>query len=158
MMATLSSRTKTYNDTSLCPVVGSPFPGLAPGCPWRRGLPRSRVRENPVLSPSSSFSEASYTVSRLDLNSAHTGQYPSVFAVSAKLFSLAETAETGGDLVQCRWRLVAGEALGVSGKTVDKCENVLTKGTDKLIAAVDRGQVSADAAAQIADLPERIHL
>jgi ParB-like chromosome segregation protein Spo0J len=48
----------------------------------------------------------------------------------------------------------AGEAAGVSGKSVDRAAKVLASGSKELIAACDRGEVAVSAAAKIADLPK----
>lgn len=48
----------------------------------------------------------------------------------------------------------AGEAAGVSGKSVDRAAKVLASGSKELIAACDRGEVAVSAAAKIAELPK----
>lgn len=50
----------------------------------------------------------------------------------------------------------AGEAVGVSGKQVDRAVKVLTKGSKELIEACDKGEVAVSAAAKIATLPKAI--
>jgi hypothetical protein len=55
-----------------------------------------------------------------------------------------------------RARDKAGEAVGVSGKQVDRAVKVLTKGSKELIAACDSGEVAVSAAAKIAALPKAI--
>lgn len=48
----------------------------------------------------------------------------------------------------------AGEAAGVSGKSVDRAAKVLASGSKELIAACDKGEVAVSAAAKIAELPK----
>jgi ParB-like chromosome segregation protein Spo0J len=48
----------------------------------------------------------------------------------------------------------AGEAAGVSGKSVDRAAKVLASGSKELIAACDSGEVAVSAAAKIAELPK----
>jgi hypothetical protein len=55
-----------------------------------------------------------------------------------------------------RARDKAGEAVGVSGKQVDRAVKVLTKGSKELIEACDKGEVAVSAAAKIATLPKAI--
>jgi len=50
----------------------------------------------------------------------------------------------------------AGEAVGVSGKQVDRAVKVLSSGSKELIAACDSGEVAVSAAAKIAALPKTI--
>ena len=81
------------------------------------------------------------------------------FAEEAKQRQQARKGNQPGTTVDCspylgRARDKAGESMGVSGKTVDRCEKVLQQGSDELIAAVDGGNVSADAAAKLAELPK----
>lgn len=47
----------------------------------------------------------------------------------------------------------AGEAFGVSGKTVDMATKVIERGTEELAAAVDSGKLSVSRAAKLADMP-----
>lgn len=47
-----------------------------------------------------------------------------------------------------------GEALGVSGKSVDMATKVASKGVPELSAAVERGQVAVSAAAEVAEMPK----
>ena len=47
----------------------------------------------------------------------------------------------------------AGEAVGVSGKSVDQAKKVQAKGTPELNEAVTSGKVAVSRAAKIADLP-----
>jgi ParB-like chromosome segregation protein Spo0J len=53
-----------------------------------------------------------------------------------------------------RSRDKAGEAAGVSGKSVERAAKVLASGSKELIAACDRGEVAVSAAAKIAELPK----
>lgn len=53
-----------------------------------------------------------------------------------------------------RARDLAGEAVGVSGKTVDQATTVLDKGTPALIKAVDAGTMPVSQAAKLAALPK----
>jgi Domain of unknown function (DUF4326)/ParB-like nuclease domain len=55
-----------------------------------------------------------------------------------------------------RARDKAGEAVGVSGKQVDRAVKVLSSGSKELIAACDSGEVAVSAAAKIAALPKTI--
>jgi len=48
----------------------------------------------------------------------------------------------------------AGEAVGVSGATIDRAHRVIKKGTPELVEAVDTGKVSVNAASKIAKLPK----
>jgi ParB-like chromosome segregation protein Spo0J len=48
----------------------------------------------------------------------------------------------------------AGEAAGVSGRSVERAAKVLASGSKELIAACDRGEVAVSAAAKIAELPK----
>ncbi len=50
----------------------------------------------------------------------------------------------------------AGEAVGVSGKQIDRAVAVLNKGSKELIAACDAGEVAVSAAAKIAMLPKAV--
>ena len=61
----------------------------------------------------------------------------------------ANCPESGGQS-----RDKAGEAAGVSGKSVDRAAKVLASGSKELIAACDRGEVAVSAAAKIAELPK----
>lgn len=47
----------------------------------------------------------------------------------------------------------AGDALGVSARSVDSAARVLRDGVPELVAAVERGDASVDAASQVATLP-----
>ena len=51
----------------------------------------------------------------------------------------------------------AGEAVGVSGKTVDQASKVLDKGAPELIKAVDEGTIAVSKAAKLAELPKKRH-
>jgi|GEM_PF-1064392 len=53
-----------------------------------------------------------------------------------------------------RARDKAGEAAGVSGRSIESAAKVLASGSKELIAACDRGEVAVSAAAKIADLPK----
>lgn len=48
----------------------------------------------------------------------------------------------------------AGEAFGVSGKSVDRAEKVLEKGTPELVAAATKGEIPLTKAAKIAGQPK----
>jgi hypothetical protein len=48
----------------------------------------------------------------------------------------------------------AGDAVGVSGKSVDAAEKVLTNGSKQLQQLCDAGKVSVSAAARVAELPK----
>lgn len=50
----------------------------------------------------------------------------------------------------------AGEAVGVSGKQVDRASKVLIYGSKSLIEACDKGEVAVSAAAKLAVLPKSI--
>lgn len=47
----------------------------------------------------------------------------------------------------------AGESVGVSGKSVQRAEKVLTKGTPSVVNAVESGQMAVSKAAKVVDLP-----
>lgn len=47
-----------------------------------------------------------------------------------------------------------GEAVGLSGKTYEKAKVVVERGAPELVQAMDRGDVSVDAAAKVATLPK----
>jgi hypothetical protein len=55
-----------------------------------------------------------------------------------------------------RARDKAGEAVGVSGKQVDRATKVLTHGSRALIEACDKGEVAVSAAAKLAVLPKAV--
>lgn len=50
----------------------------------------------------------------------------------------------------------AGEAVGVSGRQVDRASRVLSHGSQALIDACDKGEVAVSAAAKLAVLPKEI--
>lgn len=49
----------------------------------------------------------------------------------------------------------AGDAVGVSGKSVDAASKVIANGTKALVTAVDKGDIAVSRAARIAELPKR---
>jgi hypothetical protein len=53
-------------------------------------------------------------------------------------------------------RDIAGAAVGVSGVTVDPARKVRRQGVPELIAAVESGRMSVNAATEIADLPQDV--
>ena len=50
----------------------------------------------------------------------------------------------------------AGAAVGVSGVLVDRARTVRNNGVPELIAAVEEGRMSVNAAAEVADLPQDV--
>lgn len=57
-----------------------------------------------------------------------------------------------GDVGKARDK--AGEAVGVSGRSVDHASKVLERGSKALIDACDRGEVAVSAAAKLTELPK----
>lgn len=55
-------------------------------------------------------------------------------------------------------RDTAGAAVGVGGFSVDRARRVLERGTEELIEAVDKGKITVNSAAKIADLPQEKQL
>lgn len=62
-------------------------------------------------------------------------------------------AKANGRTVAGKARDLAGEAVGVSGKTIEYGVTVLSKGVPELIAAVDADEIAISTAARAASLP-----
>jgi ParB-like chromosome segregation protein Spo0J len=60
------------------------------------------------------------------------------------------------EVIRGQSRDKAGEALGVSGKSVDRAAKVLAKAVPEIIEAVDQGKIAVDAAAKVADMPPEV--